>query len=105
MEQTNIKKDSKGNVISKLNKEEFHVSFKEDFAEIIDVESYKIYNILTDKDEYINNIDDERGVKKRVDNDSDDEDKFNINEYEQQEIEHTPNTDRMGFSRAKCIIL
>ena len=104
MEQTNIRKDAKGNIISKLNKE-FHISFKEDFAEIIDVESYKAYNILTDKDEYINNIDNEEGAKKRAENDSDDEDKFNINDYEQQEIEHTPNTDQMGFSRTKCIII
>ena len=105
MEQTNIRKDAKGNIISKLTKEEFHISFKEDFAKIIDVESYKIYNVLTDKDEYINNIDNEEGAKKRVENDSDDEDKFNINDYEQQEIEHTPNSDKMGFSRAKCIVI
>ena len=46
MEQTNIRKDAKGNIISKITKEEFHISFKEDFVEIIDVESYKEFNKL-----------------------------------------------------------
>ena len=100
MENTkNERKDAKGNIINKLNKD-YHVSFKEDFAEIIQVESYKEYNILNDKNDYINNLDDNED-----DEDEDNEDKFDIKDYNPVKIERMANHDPTGFSRTKCIVL
>ncbi len=98
MEPTNERKDSKGNIINKLNKN-FHVSFKEDFVEIIDVESYKEFNILNDKNDYLNNFEDSE------DSDDEDKDKFNIKDYNPAKLERMANHDPNGFSRTKCIIL
>ena len=98
MEPTNERKDSKGNIINKLNKN-FHVSFKDDFVEIINVESYKEYNILNDKNDYLNNFEDSE------DSDDEDKDKFNIKDYNPEKLERMANNDPNGFSRTKCIIL
>ena len=105
MEQTNERKDAKGNIISKLNKE-YHVSFKVDFAETIEVESYKEYNVLNDKNEYINNIDNEYEDNSEEDKEEEnDEEKFDINKYEALKLDKMPNHDPNGFSRTKCIII
>ena len=106
MEQTKIRKDAKGNIIDKINKE-FHVNFKEDFVEIINVESYKEYNILNDKDEYINQFENKTEEKREdeIDNDDEGEEKFDINSYTPSKIEKMANHDPNGFSRARCIIL
>ena len=101
MEPTNERKDSKGNIINKLNKN-FHVSFKDDFVEIINVESYKEYNILNDKNDYLNNLEDN---EEDEDEDEDNEDKFDIKDYNPAKIEKMANHDPAGFSRTKCIIL
>ena len=45
MEETEVRKDINGNIISKSNKNH-HISFKENFSEIIIVESYKEFNKL-----------------------------------------------------------
>ncbi len=104
MEQTNERKDSKGNTISKLNKE-YHVSFKINFAETIEVESYKEYNVLNDKNEYLNNISGEENEESEDKEDENDEEKFDINKYDPMKLEKIPNSDPNGFSRTKCIIL
>ena len=104
MEQTSDRKDSKGNTISKLNKE-FHVSFKVNFAETIEVESYKEYNVLNDKNEYLNNISGEENEESEDKEDENDEEKFDINKYDPMKLEKIPNSDPNGFSRTKCIIL
>ena len=107
IEQTKAKEESKGNVIEKSHKE-LHVSFKEDFAEIINVESYKEYNILNDKDEYINQLEnnnDEKNIDE-IDDDEEGEEKFDINNYNPTKIEKLANHDPHAFSRAnRCIIL
>ena len=90
MEQIKERKDAKGNIISK-NSKDYHVSFKENFSEIIEVESYKEYNILNE-DDYTS-----------IDDDS--EDKFDINRYDPLKIEKIANHDPHGFSKGKCLIL
>ena len=93
MEPIKVRRDINGNIISKSNKD-YHISFKENFSEIIKVESYKEYNILNDESEFSTNYDDEEN-----------EDKFNINEYNPEKVEKTANHDPRGFSRAKCLII
>ena len=91
MESPAIRKDINGNIISKLNKD-YHISFKNIFTEIINVECYKEYN----------KIDDDTSIE---DFDDDNEGKFNINEYNPEKLEKMANKDPHGFSRTKCIIL
>ena len=100
LEKTNNRKDAKGNIISKGNKL-YHVSFKQDFAEVIDVESYKEYNILNDKNEYLNKFDDGQ----EEDEEEENEDKFDINKYNPEKLEKMANHDPTGFSKTKCIII
>ena len=107
LEETNIRKDAKGNIISKANKL-YHVSFKQDFAEVIDVESYKEYNILNDKNEYLNKLDnngDEENEDDDGSSDNEDKDKFDINKYNPIKLEKMASHDPNGFSRTKCIII
>ena len=107
MESSTEKKDENGQINNKLNKE-YHVSFKENFAEIIEVESYKEYNILNDKNEYLNKFDNS-GEEENEDNDgssdNEDKDKFDINKYNPIKLEKMASHDPNGFSRTKCIII
>ena len=70
MKTANEKKELNENNIDKIKKNN-HVSFKEDFVEIINVESYKEYNVLNDKNEYLNNI---SGEEKEENEDEEDYD-------------------------------
>ena len=100
------KKDINCNNTNKLNKD-YHVSFKENFVETIDVESYKDYNILNDKNEYLNKFDNSGEEENEDIDDEDNEDngKFDINKYNPLKLEKMANHDPNGFSRTKCIIL
>ena len=98
------KKELNENNIDKIKKNN-HVSFKEDFVEIINVESYKEYNVLNDKNEYLNNISGEENEESEDKEDENDEEKFDINKYDPMKLEKIPNSDPNGFSRTKCIIL
>ena len=95
----NIRKDVQGNIISKTNKN-YHISFKENFAEIINVESYKVYNLLNDNNDnlYYEGSDDEF-------DEDENEGKFDIQKYKPLKIEKRANRDPRGFSKTKCIIL
>ena len=104
MKTTNEKKELNENNIDKIKKNN-HVSFKEDFVEIINVESYKEYNVLNDKNEYLNNISGEENEENEDKEDENDEEKFDINKYDPMKLEKIPNSDPNGFSRTKCIIL
>ena len=107
MESSIEKKDENCQNNNKLNKE-YHVSFKENFVEIIEVESYKEYNILNDKNEYLNKFDNS-GEEENEDNDgssdNEDKDKFDINKYNPIKLEKMASHDPNGFSRTKCIII
>ena len=101
-----IGRDSKENIREKLKKV-YHVSFRNDFVKIIDVESYKAYNILTDKDEYINKYDNDntRNEEEELEEEDEDGSKFDINKYNPIELDKTANHDPNGFSKTKCIII
>ena len=47
MNNTKIRKDANGNIIDKSNKN-YHITITENFVTIIEVESYKKYNILNE---------------------------------------------------------
>ena len=100
----NIRKDAKGNIISKTDKL-YTVSFKDDLVEIIDVESFKEYNILNDKNEYLSQFDLSGEEEKEENEDIEDQDKFDINKYNPLKLEKMANHDPNGFSRTKCIII
>ena len=110
MESSIEKKDENNQINNKLNKE-YHVTFKENFLQIIEVESYKEYNILNDKNEYLNKLDklDNNGEEENEDDDgssdNEDKDKFDINKYNPVKLEKMANHDPNGFSRTKCIII
>ena len=93
MEETEVRKDINGNIISKSNKNH-HISFKENFSEIIIVESYKEFNKLT-QDEYYDFDDDNSST----------EYKFDIDQYNPSKVERTGNHDPLAFSKSRCIIL
>ena len=97
MEPTNTRKNSQGNIINKLNKNH-HISFKENFAEIINVESFKVFDCLNDKNEYY----DEECYE---DDEEEDKDKFDIQKYKPIKLERMANHDPLGYSKAKCIIM
>ncbi len=99
MEINKIRKDSKGNIISRENKN-YHISFKEIFVDRINVESYKKYNIM-DSDEYISKFE-----YCEEDDEEDENNKFNINDYEPLKLEKISmkNHAQDGYS-TKCIIL
>ena len=104
MEQTAVEKDSKGSEINKLKKE-YHVSFPNDFVEVINVESYKSYNILNDKKEYIDRIENICNEEEENEEEDEDENKFDINNYNPIKLEKMANNDPNGFSGTRCIIL
>ena len=101
MEPSNETKDDNGNIKSRLSKD-YHVSFKENFAVIIEVESYKEYNILNNKNEYLNNYEDEN---EEDEDNEENEGKFDINKYNQLKLEKMANHDPNAFSKTKCIII
>ena len=88
MEEKKTRKDKNGNIIDESNKN-YHITFSDNFVTIIEVESYKRYNLL--------------------DNDYEDDDNNNsspfIENYTPHKIEHFVNRDPRGGSMGKCIIL
>ena len=83
-----LRKDTDGNIINKSNKN-YHITINDNFVTIIEVESYKQYNIIED--------------------DYDDEDENNstpfIDNYNPGKVDNIRNNDPQGFSRLKCIII
>ena len=87
MEGIKLRKDVEGNIINKSNKN-YHITINDNFVTIIEVESYKQYNILDD-------IDDEDENNNRP---------F-IESYNPGNVDNIRNNDPHGFSRVKCLII
>ena len=89
MDEVKIRKDSNGNIINKSNKKNYHITITGNFVTIIEVESYKQYNILDD--------------------DNDDEDENNnehfMDNYVPKKVDNYTNNDPHGGSMVKCVIL
>ena len=87
-----IRKDINGNIIEKSKKDrDYHISFKDIFAEIIDVQSYKAFNKIRDDDDIDDDneddIDPDLGYKPRINQGS------------------GRDRDPKAFSKGGCIIL
>ena len=97
MDEVKIRKDANGNIINKSNKN-YHININTNVVTIIEVESYKRYNILIDN---------------YNDGDEDDDDEENeeknsvpfIDTYVERKVEDTPSKDPHGNSNVKCIIM
>ena len=89
MEEEKIRKDANGNIINKSNKKNYHITITGNFVTIIEVESYKQYNILDD--------------------DNDDEDENNnahfMDDYVPKKVDNYTNNDPHGGSMVKCVII
>ena len=84
-----IRKDINGNIINKSNKDKYHINIIENVT-IIDVESYKQYNILDET----------------TDEEDENKDEALINNYKPKKEENISNDDPLGVSRGiKCIII
>ena len=88
MEGIKLRKDVEGNIINKSNKKNYHITISDNFVAVIEVESYKQYNILDD-------IDDEDENNNRP---------F-IESYNPGNVDYIRNNDPHGFSRVKCLII
>ena len=89
MDEVKIRKDANGNIINKSNKKNYHITIIENLVTIIEVESYKQYNILDD--------------------DNDDEDENNnahfMDNYVPKKVDNYTNNDPHGGSMVKCVII
>ena len=85
-----LRKDSNGHIISKENKN-YHICFK-DSIDIVDIESYKKYNKLTDDDDCNDEISDSTKAESFIEN------------YEKMKVENCPNKDPKAFSKGGCNI-
>ena len=89
MDEIKIRKDINGNIINKSNKNNYHITITENFVTIIEVESYKQYNVLDD--------------------DNDDEEENNnahfMDNYVPKKVDNYTNNDPHGVSMVKCIII
>ena len=92
MEKIKIRKDANGNIISKTDKN-YHITICENFVTIIEVPSFKQYNILND--DY--NDDDE---EEEIENKSPFVENYNI-----RKVENVSTKDPRGISKVKCIII
>ena len=87
------RKDINGNIITKSKKNRnYHISFKDIFAEVIDVQSYKAFNKIREDDDDIDDeneeeIDPDLGYKPRINQGS------------------GRDRDPKAFSRGGCIII
>lgn len=83
------RKDANGIIISKNNK--YHISFKETFTEIIYIESFKKSLIFKEDKNIYDNFEEDY------------DDKFDINEYQQIQLEYQKNNDPNSISNG-CFI-
>ena len=95
-----LRKDLNGHIISKNNKD-YHISFKENI-DIIEVISYKKYNVIGGADNYDNDSEEEK------ENEEDNEEektkgKF-IDSYTKTKIEYFSNKDPHALSKGGCQI-
>ena len=92
MENVKIRKDANGNIITKSNKN-YHITICENFVTIIEVPSYKKYNVLND--DYDNDEDEDEEIKTSA---------F-VENYNLKKGKNVPNRDPHGISGTKCIII
>ena len=85
-----LRKDSNGHIISKENKD-YHICIK-DNIDIIDVESYKQYNKLTEDEDCNEEISDSTKAESFIEN------------YQKINVEKCPNKDPNSVSRGGCNI-
>ena len=100
-----IRKDLNGHIISKSNKD-YHISFKENI-DIINVISYKKYNIVREQEFLDDDSDGDREEKKEEVESDDDENKAKgsfIDDYKKADVEYFSNKDPNSFSKGGCHI-
>lgn len=78
------RRDANGNIISKNNN--YHISFKKNFVEIIYIQSFKKSLILEEDYNIYDNFEEDY------------DDKFDIEEYKQTQIEYSKNNDDNSIS-------
>ena len=88
MEGIKLRKDVEGNIINKSNKKNYHITISDNFVAVIEVESYKQYNILDDIDD-----EDENNNRPFIEN------------YNPGNVDYIRNNAPHGFSRVKCLII
>ena len=98
-----LRKDSNGHIISKDNKD-YHISFKENI-DIVNVISYKKYNILRETEF----PEDEEDIEEKKENNENDEEDNNtkgnfIDSYKKADVEYFSNKDSQSFSKGGCYI-
>ena len=93
MEKIKIRKDANGNIISKAEKN-YHITICENFVTIIEVPSFKKYNILND--DYNDDDEDEEEVENKS--------PF-VENYNIRKVENVSTKDPRGNSKVKCIII
>ena len=95
-----LRKDLNGHIISKNNKD-YHISFK-DNIDIIEVISYKKYNIIGGPDNYDNDSEEEK--ENEEDNGEEKTKGKFIDSYNKTKIEYFSNKDPHAFSKGGCHI-
>ena len=91
-----IRKDIKGQIISKENYKNYHINFNSKI-DIINVKSFKIYNKIREGESY-----DEEFFE---DEEEQEEQKENfIENYQKAECEEFINKDPQAFSKGSCLI-
>ena len=87
MDNIRIRKDANGNIIDKENKN-YHITISENFVTIIEVQSYKQYNLLDNNDE-----------------EEEDNAPHFMETYTPKKTERISNDDPQGFSKMRCVII
>ena len=95
-----LRKDLNGHIISKDNKD-YHISFKENI-DIIEVISYKKYNIIGGPDNYDNDSEEEKENEEENEEEKT-KGKF-IDSYSKAKIEYFSNKDPNALSKGGCRI-
>ena len=89
------RKDSKGHIISKGNKD-YHICFK-DIIDIVEIQSYKKYNkLIEDEENFDEDFFDESNNSTKVDS-------F-IENYQKMNVEDCSSKDPKSFSKGGCNI-
>ena len=107
-----LRKDLNGHIISKNNKD-YHISFKENI-DIINVISYKKYNLYRENEFLDDNFDEDMEERKEIESDKEDEDEVDaqenktkhnfIDDYKKADVEYFSNKDPNSFSKGGCHI-
>ena len=90
-----LRRDNNGHIISKDNKD-YHICFK-DNIDIINIQSYKKYNKMTEDEEDFFEEDYEETCS------STNAESF-IDNYQKSNVEDCPNNDPKAFSKGRCTV-